>query len=75
MMPAALSSAIDYFRQNYHYINQAGELAFLRIVRAQLHQLTSQTYLNMESSRERYKNLQEQREAFAESFRTMENTI
>ncbi len=41
-------------------------------VRIQLQQLTSQAYLNMESSRERYQNLLEQTEAFAESFRTME---
>ncbi|MDO8994535.1 MAG: TolC family protein [Daejeonella sp.] len=41
-------------------------------MRVQLQQLTSQAYLNMGSSRERYKNLQEQKEAFAESFRTME---
>jgi len=41
-------------------------------VRIQLQQLTSQAYLNMESSRERYQNLLEQKEAFAESFRTME---
>ena len=38
----------------------------------QLQQLTSQAYLNMEASRERYQNLLEQKEAFAESFRTME---
>ncbi len=41
-------------------------------VRVQLQQLTSQAYLNMEASRERYQNLLEQKEAFAESFRTME---
>jgi outer membrane protein len=41
-------------------------------VRVQLQQLTSQAYVNMESSRERYQNLLEQKEAFAESFRTME---
>ncbi|HEY1010118.1 MAG TPA: TolC family protein [Daejeonella sp.] len=41
-------------------------------VRIQLQQLTSQAYLNMESSRERYQSLLEQTEAFAESFRTME---
>lgn len=71
MRLAALRSAIDHFRQNKNNINQAVEQAFLRIGRVQL-QITSQAYLNMESSRERYKNLQEQREAFAESFRTME---
>jgi len=36
MIPLALSLAIDYFMQNNHNINQAGELAFLRIVRIQL---------------------------------------
>lgn len=41
-------------------------------VRIQLQQLTSQAYVNMESSRERYQNLLDQKEAFAESFRTME---
>ncbi len=41
-------------------------------VRIQLQQLTSQAYLNMEASRERYQNLLEQTQAFAESFRTME---
>ena len=41
-------------------------------VRIQLQQLTSQAYFNMEASRERYQNLLEQTEAFAESFRTME---
>ena len=41
-------------------------------VRVQLQQLTSQDYLNMEASRERYRNLLEQKDSFAESFRTME---
>lgn len=41
-------------------------------VRTQLQQLTSQAYNNMEASRERYQNLLEQSQAFAESFRTME---
>ncbi|SKB31351.1 TolC family protein [Daejeonella lutea] len=41
-------------------------------VRVQLQQLTSQAFLNMEASRERYQNLLEQTESFAESFRTME---
>lgn len=41
-------------------------------VRVQLQQLTSQAYLNVVSLRERYQNLLEQKEAFAESFRTME---
>ncbi|RYF46942.1 MAG: TolC family protein, partial [Cytophagaceae bacterium] len=41
-------------------------------VRIQLQQLTSQAFLNMEASMERYQNLLEQTEAFAESFRTME---
>ncbi len=41
-------------------------------VRIQLQQLTSQAFFNMEASRERYRNLVEQTEAFAESFRTME---
>lgn len=40
--------------------------------RVQLQQLTSQAFLNMKASRERYQNLLEQTEAFAESFRTME---
>lgn len=41
-------------------------------VRIQLQQLTSQAFLNMEASRERFQHLQEQTEAFAESFRTVE---
>ncbi len=41
-------------------------------MRTQLQQLTSQAYFNMEASRERYLNLKDQAEAFAESFRTVE---
>ncbi len=43
-----------------------------RNVRIQLQQLTSQAYLNMIASRERYGHLKEQAAAFAESFRTVE---
>jgi outer membrane protein len=44
----------------------------LENVRVQLQQLTSHAYLNMEASREGYQNLIEQKEAFAEPFRTIE---
>lgn len=41
-------------------------------MRIRLQQLTSQAFQNMEAARERYLNLLEQSEAFAESFRTVE---
>ena len=41
-------------------------------MRVQLQQLTSQVYLNMEVSRDGYQNLLEQKEALAESFKTIE---